>query len=135
MPFDGGGGRSCPTKDFQRASRYTYTVAGVAGAGQPRGLRRCVRGVERLGSMTLIIDLPLELERRLEEEAARNGQAVQDYARTVLAKQLEQPPVTEIPAEGKATVRPTGEVAAETVQDVPAADLQGLPSRLAGNPG
>src|SRR5438094_8343161 len=83
--------------------------------------------------MTLVIDLPPDLERRLEEEAALKGQAAQDYARTILAEQLRQPPVTEIPAEGKATVRPIWQVAAEIMRDVPDEELQRLPTDLAEN--
>jgi predicted transcriptional regulator len=38
--------------------------------------------------MTLTIDLPPELERRLQEEAARRGQAPADFARAVLEDRL-----------------------------------------------
>ena len=38
--------------------------------------------------MTLMIDLPPELERRLEEEAAQRGQAPAEFARTVLEDRL-----------------------------------------------
>ena len=38
--------------------------------------------------MTLTIDLPPEMERRLEQEAARRGQNARDFARTVLEEKL-----------------------------------------------
>jgi plasmid stability protein len=42
-------------------------------------------------TMTLIIELPPELERRLEEEAARRGQAAGEFARSVLEERLTTP--------------------------------------------
>src|SRR5713226_6812514 len=39
-------------------------------------------------TMTLTIDLPPDLERRLQEEAARRGQAPSDFARAVLEDRL-----------------------------------------------
>jgi plasmid stability protein len=38
--------------------------------------------------MTLIIELPPEIERRLTEEAARHGQAAEEFARAVLEERL-----------------------------------------------
>jgi plasmid stability protein len=38
--------------------------------------------------MTLAIDLPPDLEKRLKEEAARHGQAPADYARAVIEEKL-----------------------------------------------
>jgi plasmid stability protein len=43
--------------------------------------------------MTLMIDLPPELERRLEEEAARRGQDVGEFARALLEEKLAAAPV------------------------------------------
>jgi predicted DNA-binding protein len=40
------------------------------------------------GAMTLVIELPPELERRLEEEAARCGQDMGAFARAVLEERL-----------------------------------------------
>lgn len=40
--------------------------------------------------MTLTIELPPELEQRLEQAAAERGQAAADYARTVLEEKLLQ---------------------------------------------
>ncbi len=38
--------------------------------------------------MSLMIDLPPEMEQQLREEAARNGQDAAEFARTVLEEQL-----------------------------------------------
>lgn len=38
--------------------------------------------------MTLTIDIPPELERRLQDEAARKGVPAEDYARMLLEEQL-----------------------------------------------
>jgi hypothetical protein len=69
--------------------------------------------------MPLVIDLPPDLELRLEELAELNGQPAQDYALSILTKQLQQPAATEIPPEGEAISRPIWQVAAEIMQDVP----------------
>jgi hypothetical protein len=39
--------------------------------------------------MTLVIELPPELERQLQEEAARRGQHPAEFARTILETQVE----------------------------------------------
>jgi Antitoxin FitA-like, ribbon-helix-helix len=38
--------------------------------------------------MTLTIELSADVERRLRERAARNGQTAEDYVRSVLAREL-----------------------------------------------
>jgi hypothetical protein len=43
--------------------------------------------------MTLMIELPPELEQRLEEEAARRGQDVGTFARAVLEEKLAAAPI------------------------------------------
>jgi plasmid stability protein len=43
---------------------------------------------EELITMTLTIELPPELEQRLEQAAARHGQAAAEYARRVLEERL-----------------------------------------------
>src|SRR5947208_4878369 len=48
--------------------------------------------------MTLTLDLPPDLERRLAQEAARRGQPVDDCARTLLAERLANPPQPELSA-------------------------------------
>lgn len=42
--------------------------------------------------MSLTIDLPPEVETRLREEAARRGQATEEYASRILAEVVEQQP-------------------------------------------
>jgi hypothetical protein len=70
---------------------------------------------------------------RKAEQAALDGQAVQDYSQTLLAEQPRQPPATEISPEGETNARPIWQVAGEIMQDVPDEELQRLPTDLAEN--
>jgi hypothetical protein len=83
--------------------------------------------------MTLTIELPLELEERLAQEAARNGQAAPDYARMILAALLKQLPDRPTPSGGEANPRPIWQVAAEIMQGVPEDELERLPVDLSEN--
>ena len=49
--------------------------------------------------MTLTIELPPELEHRLEEEAARRGQAPAEFVTAVVAEKLGVPPAMAVPEE------------------------------------
>jgi hypothetical protein len=80
--------------------------------------------------MTLILELPPELELRLEEEAARNGQPMQEYAVALLTRQLDRPRADR--SEKPGTKR-LWEVAAEIMQDVPERELERLPVDLSEN--
>jgi len=46
--------------------------------------------------MTLVLDLPPDLERRVEEEAARVGQAPADFLRAVVEERLAAAPVSNV---------------------------------------
>lgn len=83
--------------------------------------------------MTITIELPVELEERLAQEAARNGQAAPDYARMILAEQLKPSPDRPASSGGEANPRPIWQVAAETMQGVPEDELERLPVDLSEN--
>lgn len=66
--------------------------------------------------MTLMIELPAELEKRLRNEAQTHGVAPEDYARKVLEENIPKP----LPAEGNSLQRLFAKWDAEDATDDPA---------------
>jgi hypothetical protein len=82
--------------------------------------------------MTLVIELPPELEHRLEEAASRKGQSVGDFARAVLEHRLGKENGA-VPSPDGPPAPPIWQIAAESMQGVPEEELRRLPVDLSEN--